>query len=688
MKIRIISIALLLYASLLSAKCIELYTMDRWAKDSIDVDIANRKVLLDKKIVEKNRIQRLSKIYTNINIDNSSNIESIQKRNSTLDIDIGMQFPLFGSKESLEKVLILSKYDVKTSKIYRESRLRNSQKMIRISYVNYLINQEKLKLTDALLINMKLNQNILHKRMLDGMIFTSDEINLDAIYSLLTRDKAVIETLIEDNIQNLRFYTGHKIKKFTAYLPNIDIENITEKYILKRIYSYPKIHIYENNYKAYMNLLATNPSRIESSYLDIGLGGKSNLNNLYSTSVYAKLHMSLPVAMNEYAENKKVKLMSNIRFIQSKLKREKLIYKNLTKHNFGWLKSRKKNLLFSDIHLEAAQKSYKEILYRTEIYTDNAFPKVIKAKYELYKSSIIYLNGYKDLYMAKIELLGLVKSKIKKTGNHYKINNIANIANLLSKKIIVRNHKFLGFYSWYGIKTYKLIGDMFFLNLPKFGHIFLSLNGEEIKSIIDIPKEKERFENFIQAFKVRDISISLLLADPSWIEKENQNKLIKIINSLQNYKFESIELDIEKSGLSNEKKILWEDGIVRLTTELRKHTQTPIGVTTNYKNCTDKLLQELKNAGVDSVTIMYYTINQKKIIDYMSKKLVSNKNIKLNLAQSIESYNVVNNDESYRLYGKKKAINIWMDIYNNLEKYQNFGSIMIQSLSDYRKSKR
>jgi len=219
LKIQIISIVLLLYAGLLSAKCIELYTMDRWAKDSIDVDIANKKVALDKKIAEKNRIQSLAKIYTNISIDNSSQIETTQeyliqnhtappksyiqsvtptqKRNSTLDVDIGIQFPLFGSEESLEKTLILSKYDIKSSKIQRESRLRNSQKMIRLSYVSYMINQEKLKLTNALLTNMKLNQSILHKRMIDGMIFGSDEVDLDAIYSLLTRDKAVLEMLID-----------------------------------------------------------------------------------------------------------------------------------------------------------------------------------------------------------------------------------------------------------------------------------------------------------------------------------------------------------------------------------------------------------------------------------------------------------------------------------------------------------
>ena len=662
--------------------------MDRWAKDSIDVDIANRKIALDKKMVQKNMIQISPKIYTNIDIDNSSNIESPHSnRSTTLDIDIGMHFPLFGSMESLEKALTLSKYDVKSSKILRELRLRNSQKMIRVSYINYLVDKEKLKLTDALLVNMRLNQNILHERMIDGMIFASDKIDLDAIYSLLTRDKAVLETLIEGHIQNLRFYTGHKVGKFTAYLPNIDTDNITERYILKRAYEYPKIHIYESSYKAYRSLLAIEPSRIESSYLDIGVGGKSNLDNSHSTSIYAKLHISSPMDMDSYAENKRVELMSNISFIQSNLKREKLIYKKLAKHNLSWLNSRKKNLLFSNLNLEATQRAYKEILYRTEIYVDNAFSKILKAKYELYKRSIIYLNGYKDLYMAKIELLGLVKSRIRKTSNHYKIDDIDNIANLLSRKIIVRNHKSVGFYSWHGFETYKLIGDMFFLNLPKIGHIFLSITGEEIGSIRDIPKEKVRFQNFIQALKSRDISVSLLLADPSWIERENQNKLIQIINTMQDFKFDSIELDIEKSGLPDEKKILWRSGILRLVTEIRRHTQIPIGVTINYKNSTDEMLQELHNAGVALVSIMYYTINQKKIVDYMSQRLKSNKNIRLNLAQSIESYEVVNHDESYKLYGKKRAMDIWTSIHNSLEQYRNFGSIMIQSLSDYRKTK-
>jgi len=446
--------------------------------------------------------------------------------------------------------------------------------------------------------------------------------------------------------------------------------------------------MYENSYKAYVRLLDKDPSRIESSYLNIGVGGKSNLDDLFSTKIYANLHMSSPIALDEYAENKRVEIMSNISFLQSKLRREKLIYKNLAKHNLGWLKSREKNIHFSDMNLEATQTAYRETLYRTEIYADNAFSKILKAKYELYKRSIMYLNGHKDLYMARIELLGLVKSKMKKTTNHYRIDGMDNIASLLSKKIIEKKHSSVGFYSWYGFETYKLIGDIFFLNLPGFGHIFLSLNSEEIKSIGDTAKEKARFENFIQAFKDRGISVSLLLADPSWIEKENQHKLIKIIDSLLKYEFDSIELDIEKSGLPEKKKILWEGGIVALVAEIKRHTKVPIGATINYKNSTDKLLQELQDAGVSQVTIMYYTINQKKAINYMSNKLMSNKNLRLNLAQSIEPYDIVNRDESYLRYGKKRAMGRWMDIHSTLCQYQNFGSIMIQSLSDYRKSKK
>ncbi|MEN4054052.1 MULTISPECIES: hypothetical protein [Sulfurimonas] len=246
----------------------------------------------------------------------------------------------------------------------------------------------------------------------------------------------------------------------------------------------------------------------------------------------------------------------------------------------------------------------------------------------------------------------------------------------------------LDWYSWEGFCNYKKAQTSFFSKLTPTKRIFLSFSAQEILQLKNNAYERALLKDFFHDAKQNDIQIELLLGDESYIYPQNHEKLLALIDFFQNFPFKGVQLDIEPSALPKEQHPLWRDEIINLVHKVKQHTPLALGLSINHKIASHSLLQELHTAGLNEAVIMYYSINQKKVVQKLKNLLENNQKLHFSLALSIEPLSVLYQDETYALYGKKKSLQKWYTIANELSSYNNFVAVVIQSLKAFNKAKK
>jgi hypothetical protein len=246
----------------------------------------------------------------------------------------------------------------------------------------------------------------------------------------------------------------------------------------------------------------------------------------------------------------------------------------------------------------------------------------------------------------------------------------------------------LDWYSWNGFSDYKKENLIFFTKLPPTKRIFLSFSAKEILLLKKSLDEERALKEFFYDAKQNNVRIDLLLGDATFIYPKNHEKLLTLIDFFKKYAFKGIHLDIEPSALPKEEYSLWRKQIIQLSKKVKQHNSTlHLGLSLNHKIATHSLLQELQKAGIDEAVIMYYTINQKKVINKVQNILKNNQKLDIALALSIEPLKVLSADETYAIYGKEKSLQKWQSILNKLSSNHNFSALVIQSLKDFNKAK-
>jgi hypothetical protein len=245
----------------------------------------------------------------------------------------------------------------------------------------------------------------------------------------------------------------------------------------------------------------------------------------------------------------------------------------------------------------------------------------------------------------------------------------------------------LEWYSWRGFAEYKKAPTSFFTKLPPTKRIFLSFSAKEINELKRSAYQRALLKEFFHAAKQKDIQIDLLLGDATYIYTKNHKKLFTLVAFFKPFDFHGVHLDIEPSALPKEEYPLWRKEIVKLVKKLKQQTTLPLILSINHKIATHSLLQELKKAGMDEAVIMYYSINQKRVINKIEDILKSNKNLNISLALSIEPLGTLCADETYAHYGKAKSLQKWHTITNRLSSNRNFVALVIQSVKDFNEAK-
>lgn len=699
------------------AQIITIEQMQNLIEANPDLKIAKKDYEIAKMQVELDKIALYPTLFGSVTYNNYSNpvqtstynvyttnqngisnsytetLTPLQERYNELSTNIGLNIPLFGTRQSLKQNLALSESLEKQKAAEIDLKRWQSYKSLIYAYSEYYIRLIQLDLANKFLNNEQQIKDMLLERQRAGLILESDRLELNTDFAVVKRNESVYLKQEQDALNVLKLITANDLYDFQPVYPKLNTDFITPQFILDSMYKNPQIKIYAEKLEGYKKVLGEASSMFSSGNFSISGGIQSGFQGSAGWNVMAALTLSMPFSDKKWQDVSHSKNLLNVQKAQLELDYQEKAYKDAANSYYLWLQSRYENLRTAKDRFDAALASYKIAKLRSSIDPGDYFYNVIKSKYYLYQTANDYLEAALDLFKAKADILGLVgfSDNVYKNSDFDKSNEdlISKISDIFdSSKIIEKTSdgKYLNWYAWNGFELYKNLGENFWLKLPRSTkRIFLSLNKTEIQRVSSNQNGANNLNNFIQEANKRDIKVDLLLGDPDWVLDKYRSKLIGIIAKLSKFNFSGIQLDIEKNQLPEGERNFWDEGIVKTISEVHASTLLPIGLSMNYKEAENhKLLEDLRAAGLNEVILMIYTTNTNKIIEIGDKIMKENPKLYFSIALSFEPVNVLPDGETFATIGANNSLAIWKNLYENLwMQNNNFNGITIQSLKDF-----
>lgn len=243
-----------------------------------------------------------------------------------------------------------------------------------------------------------------------------------------------------------------------------------------------------------------------------------------------------------------------------------------------------------------------------------------------------------------------------------------------------RHGQSLGWYIW-NTTTLLSKGDNS-VNFP--GHtkrLEISFTAHQMQQLMD-HHEIAGLRRFMNLMERAGITVNWLVGDPGLVTTRGREVLLKWLPIMHKLKFNGIVLDVERSQLSDNKKIIWKPGILKTIAAIHHATNWPITLTINYRELENKyLVERLLKAGISTAAAMIYIRNTDHVEQIITPILKSHPNLPIIVVQSIEAN--LSSAESTNSLGQRGSITHWQNLARALGKYSNFKGIDVQSWQDF-----
>ncbi len=211
--------------------------------------------------------------------------------------------------------------------------------------------------------------------------------------------------------------------------------------------------------------------------------------------------------------------------------------------------------------------------------------------------------------------------------------------------------------------------------------LFLSFNAREVAAFRESSERIRELRKYLIRVRKMGIHPYLLIGENSFAQPRNHTKLLALVALFEGCGFEGVVLDVEPPSWERESLHEWQNAITQLCAKVhRNYNTTRLLFVINHRLCSSKLLSRLAASGVSEVVVMYYSINEQRLVEKMHYLLHRHPALYFSLALSIEPVGILNADETFAGYPLEKSIRIWENIQKRLASYNNFSDIVIQSL--------
>jgi len=607
-----------------------------------------------------------------------------------LTVTGGLNFPLLGTlqKEKLGK-LALQTTTLK-SKHYANMLSLNKLTALRKAYTALWIEQQKEELSNRFLATETETVHILQERQAQGLVLPVDKLEFLAVYYDVRRDLVASKLRQTEALNVIGLATGRKwdmANKLKApSLPSIDGKKID-------LNSYPEF-VFQNNLIAQYEKLFAEKKRLDrEANLTIGLTATRDFPGATGNGAYITFSMMEPLqkisskhqaqltAADDLSRAKKEALFTH-------LKLEGQVAEALAAAAYAAA-----DVNARTSHLIVMAESMREKMLRRMVLPGDTFEQLQHSKSAYYRTMLDMLDHEENFLQSVIDLIPYihptalalesterilhinerdgVRTKLL-TPNWLDTKNIQDdlsvpfdfsvfpnlkvpvvtlgsvdktTEGLLERRSTIPSQKVkAAIYVWNAEPFLKRDTGTAALNEiihAGFSRMLISFTPTQILSLSS-SKGKNELTALITDAHSKGVRIDLMLGDPAWVQEEQREALLALIQQLNHFAFDGIHLDIEPDSLpgASERQAELLEGLADTISAVKEITLLPVSISIHPRYLEGDLgtlaRQKLLPLGLEEVVVMIYSDNSHATAQRMSAIITSNPDITFSLAQSVE----------------------------------------------------
>jgi outer membrane protein TolC len=610
---------------------------------------------------------------------------------------IGLRLPLFGSREVIVREIDSSKRSVALQRLQEQVSRMEALKGLRYAYVDAYYRQAQWRLAQTYLGSEVETSQALRARVKARVALETDLKGIETSYFTTRHIASETKAAGDDALQRLQTLSGRLLGDALLARPDLPVACVSRSALENAISSHPDIVLHAAQLEHKRQLLTSSAVGLTQGGVSLSHGRGKQSDGGYGYSTTVAVDFSIPLFAGQWQRAQHGQAVAEVGKAQLTLDLRRQEYVASLGKLFGDLEARKQNLLLMGQRLESAKEAYRVSSLRSaRLEADQVIP-LMQAKFNAYAMANNHLDAEIAFDKAKIDVLGYGMRCDSPAERHPDV--VADVTPILRPggagtrparmaasgepyRATIAVGSPIGWYAWNALKRFNATTpQQFWSSLPAGARILLSLNGSEVRAVVRGGKPASRLRKFLQGAKSRDVAVELLLGDPNWALSTERGDLISLVSSLSRFPFAGVHLDLERMQLAEDQRGAWPDGIVDTVATLRETTAVPISLSLHPRDLRlEGLLERLKQAGLNEVTVMAYITDPHKVADMMAPLFQRHPGLRFSVAQSIEP--ILPRQESYASFSREDRAKAWRDLSDRLGQEPNFAGIIIQSLED------
>ncbi|MBV1913768.1 MAG: TolC family protein [Pseudomonadales bacterium] len=697
-------IALAVCAPVGYSETIPLESLLNEIENSPEVAIARLNRTISTADAKRHKVEQNWELFGGAGVGNIEEAVTENRTRNHTDViaRVGLRYPFLAGNNNNERALQIAEGNAQISEIRLKQSTGIIQYQIEEAYGQYWGAQNKVTLSNAYTQLADQIKNILKLRRNAGLLLESDRQEFLAGFEQVNYIHLQQSSRQTQALNKLRRLTGRKLPPFDAVKPAFYQSPVDTQDSDFLNQNHPELQVLNIELETQRKQLQASKSDRVYAHFVVRTDLIQEISGPTGYGVYAGVNFRMPLFYNRYksADDKYVEASIHKSEFEHQQRNGLLIEQaRLTESLYRDYATR---IELNKTQLNALGKVVEERSRRVTSLDGDVLSALVAGIYRYYIQSIELIDVQMKLWntQAKLRQFPLWYFRLEQQ-QQIDIPNFSALSEVIfdaqyrlqkatnSSPTLTSPKKQSAPYAVYLWRSHDIVNqsDPHFwqqLQDKKVGKILLSLDAGQI---IQATENPSIIESFLSLAKQKNISVELLLGDPSWALAEHRDGLLELISKLDKLPFDGLNLDIEPDSLTpNVTEQLVNSWLetIRLATE---RSPWPVSVTTHFRYLAPTQNSvcvpcELTTIGIHQASAMVFVTNPKRVIEIMIPILDAYPELRISVAQSFERH--LSKEESYASFSTKSSNAQLTEIQNNLEKHKNFSGIVIQSWFNFR----
>jgi hypothetical protein len=570
-------------------------------------------------------------------------------------ITAGLTYPLFGKYKDEQANLLELEAVAENEYLKVEINRREALEQLRLSYIILWGAENKIALAEAFLSSESNDRHVLRRRKDLGLILPSDYFDFITVLDRVKRERKVNENAAERARYIIQMLTDIHIASPLAYVPDLPVtcENVDDGFTV--LHQNPEIIMYQNIVDLQLKKQLYLKNDVKGNFTVRGFASSSeDVNTDIGYGGMVSLDVIMP--LNPFAANASNHLVTQkrLRRYQQELaaKTAELKFSFMDRlRNFDSERSRKSENVRQ---LQAKTEQLREKSLRLDRIEGDVFEQYQQARYQYYRSAIDFVDGEARLLQSAANILRFCpEGSTRKAMVVRQTSVIQPLENSLEHHATegasgnyfpadTTTQPVTAVYLWDGAKIFDSNFSPLIFKEQSIAKILVSLD-QSLLTYINSAEGTIHLRRVLADCEKQGLSVSVLLGEPTWILPEFRDRLMAILQDVNQFKFASVHLDMEPSQLD-----VKNYGLEYLSAQLLRTIQGATEVSTHPVEISihPRLLDKrqtticfgcgLNNLSLGRVVVMIYRTDHKNVTEQMASFVKEHPMIKFAVAQSVE----------------------------------------------------